>query len=273
MIEPTWEELVQREIDGENGPGDSARITQVMASHPDLRARYLEMQGAARALREMKEVEPPSGLTDDVLHAIRRQVASPPPGWLGTLRAAFGRQPALRYGFTFASGLAAAAVLVALAGQSPPLAGLDRSQLTGTILSDHRLDGLETVDRQLFALEGVRGEAVTKRGRDLVVAEVQIDSRRPIDVVVEFDGNVLSPLGFERSMGSGTDLVVDAGQVRVRHTGEGRYVLVLAVSERTPSPLRLKLTGEGLWFEKTLGTGPPATNLLGAGGVIESQGR
>ncbi len=255
MIDPTLEELLQREIDRENGPGDSAWLRQVMASRPDLQARHEAMQGVVRTLQEVEEVEPPPGMTDDILRLINQKRRSVPSraGWLATLRSAFGRQPSLRYAFTFASGLALGALAAAVVDQSP-FSRLDRPYFSGTILPDSRLGRLETVDRQRFTVEGVKGEATTKLGQDLVLVEIQIDASRPIDVSVEFDGNVFSPLGFERSEPSGTDVVLGGDRVRLRHAGEGRYRLALGVSQRVPTPLRLRLSGDGLAFERTLET-------------------
>lgn len=248
------EELLHREIDRATTAEESARVRELTANHPELKARYDDLVRLAHTLGRVGQVEPPPGLVDEVMRTVRgRPRPIPrPESWLGTLRTAFGRQPVLRYSFTFALGLALGVLVIAVAGRSS-LPRAFGTSMSGTILPDGRLDRLETVDRERFALGGLGGEVTTRVGDDRVLAEIRIDSGRAEDVVLEFDGSVFAPLGFERSGAEG-EVALGPHELRLKRAGEGRYVLVLGVSRHVSSPLRLVLSGDGGRLEKTLKT-------------------
>lgn len=256
MIEPRDEELVNREIDGENTPEESAELRARVARLEDVRACYDGLFAVARTLDRVKSLAPPSELTREVMQRLRQAPShAQTVSWLETLRAAFRRRPAFRYGLTFATGLALGALFLAFAGRSASLRWQDTSALSGTILPDGRLGRLETLDRAPLAGDGVQGEATIRMGSDFLLAEIEIDARRPVDLAVDFETGGVFPLAFERSGASDTDVVLGPRQLRLRHSGQGRYVLVLGgVGHGAPPPVRVTVTGEGLRLEKTLET-------------------
>jgi hypothetical protein len=255
MIDPRHDDLLEREIDGENSPEESAALRELIARRPEIAARYEQLAKLAQTLERVKRVEPPTGLVDEVLRRIRQRQAPAdrPVTWIDTLRAALRRQPALRYGFAFATGLALGVLVAALGGRSSPFPRLEGAPLSGTILPDLELARLETLSVARLDFDGVRGEATTKLGVGKVLAEIQLDSGRPLDLELGFDGNMLTPLAFQQT-GAGRDVVLGPHELRFRHSGGGRYALVLAVSGEVPPPLRLKLSANGVRLERTLTT-------------------
>lgn len=255
MIDPRHDDLLEREIDGENSPEESAALRELIARRPEIAARYEQLTTLAQTLARVKRVEPPAGLVDEVLRRIRQRQAPAvrPVTWIDTLQAAFRRQPALRYGFALASGLALGVLVMTLAGRSSSFPKLEGTPLSGTILPDAELARLETLSAERLDLLGVRGEVTTKLGFGKVLAEIQLDSRGTVDLEIGFDGNMLAPLAFQQT-GAGRDILLGPHELRLKHAGSGRYALVLAVSGQVPPPLRLKLSGNGVRLERTLTT-------------------
>jgi hypothetical protein len=265
MIRWKDDELLNREIEGENTAEESAALSGRLDREPDLRASHARLVALAQALREVKEEEPPPDLALDVLRSLRDK---PRPmarraGWIDILASTFAAAARPRPILTFASGLAVGALVTAFLVQSIGIHRLDRSELTGTILPPQRLGHLETIDRGRLELEGVRAEVTTKHGKGVVVAEMQIESSRAVDLAVEFDASTFTPLAFERRGGATTDVQLGGDRVSLSHAGAGRYVLVLGVREAVPSRLRLRLNGNGATIEKTLDTRAEKTNLSG----------
>jgi hypothetical protein len=257
------EELLNREIDGENSEDESAALAARLAGDPELRARHEVLARVAQALARARDVEPPRGLYEDVVRGIRAK--HPAVGrrfaWSDVTGALLGRAPALRYTLIFSSGLAAGLLMAALLGQSLRLPLLDGGKLVGTILPTHRLGSLEDVDRQTFELPGARGEIATKRGHGVVVAEIRVsEAERPVDLSVDLGGPAFSPLAFERTDGAGGDVTLAGGQWRLSHAEAGRYALLLGVRAAGPSRLRFRLSLGGATLEKILATGGETTN-------------
>ena len=265
MIRRKDDELLNREIEGENTAEESAALRERLGREPALRATHARLVALAQALREVRDEQPPPDLAEDILRSLRDRPrpAARRAGWIDILASTFASTARPRPVLTFASGLAVGMLVAAFLGQSLGLPRLDRSELAGTILPPDRLGPLETVDRDQFELEGARGEVTTKHGKGVVLAEIRIDSSKAIDLAVEFDASTFTPLAFERSGGGTADVLLGGDRVSLSHAGAGRYVLVLGVREAVPSRLRLRLSGNGASLEKTLDTRAETTNLSG----------
>jgi hypothetical protein len=251
------EELLNREVDGENTPEERAALEERLAREPELRARFERLRALVRALATVKAVDPPPLLGEDVLRLVNRiqREGRRRQSWLGTLGAAFGRTPALRYAYTFAAGIAVGVLLLALLGPTFLPLGLDRAHLSGTVLPESRRGQLQPVDRQELGLGGVSGVATIRRGSGIVLAEIAFRESEPVEVALEFDGKSFSLLAFERSGWTATGVSASLTDLRFRHVGTGRYAVVLGASEGPQPPLRLRLVGGQGRLERTLATG------------------
>jgi anti-sigma factor RsiW len=253
------EELVNREVEGENTADESAGLAARLAHDPELRALHEGLARVVRTLERVKDVEPPPGLSRDVLREIGdggTRVA-----WRGLRTSVFSRAPGLRPALTFASGLAAGLLVAGLLGPSLWLPHMDRSTLVGTMLPSRRLGRLEPVDRQAFKLEGARGDLTTQRGTGVVVAEIRVDAATAPELAIDFEGPALSPLAFEQSEGAGADIALGSDRVRLTHVGTGRYSVVLGVRGGIPSRLHLRLSAKHTTLEKILETGAENANF------------
>lgn len=250
------EELLQRELDGENTVEESAAIQKRLASDPGLRESYERLRRLHLALGRIGPADPPPGLAADVMRAVRSRAARAGGalGWLDSLRAPFVSRPAFGYALTLAAGILVGAVFVGFVAPPGLLARRD-GPAAGTILPSERLAEPKPLDRQDLAAEGIRGDVVTKQADGRVVAEIRLESEAPLDVRLGFETGALSLLGFERSRLAPGEVRLAPGEVRIEGAGTGRYVVVLGVQGPSASRLRLSLEGKGVRVEKTLEAG------------------
>ena len=246
------EDLVQREIDGENSPAESAELQRRIALDPQLEGSADKLLSLSRSLAAVPQEDPPPGFVADVMRAIRTKGARVTGGWIETWRAAFGRRPALGYGLSLAAGIVLGALAIGALG--PAALSTRDEAAVGTILPPGRLGSFREVDRQELASEGLRGEAVTRRGDRTVQAELRLESSKPVRLTLEFDANSFAPLGFGRSVAAEGDVVLEPGRVRIAHSGAGTYQVFLGTRSPKPAPLTLRVEGEGVFLERRLET-------------------
>lgn len=255
MSDFTHEELLQREIDKENTPEDSAALRRLIAVRPDLRESHDALQRLVNELGSLQEVEPPRGLVPDVMQAIRGKATAPRPsvGWSGMLPTALAWRPTFGHAFSLAAGLVAGALAVGWAGSSlfVPLEG---PSAVGTILPGGRLASLRVIDRQEISEGSLRGQALTRLADGRLVAEVRIDSGGPVNVTLEFDQAAFSAAGFERDGASLGETVLGGGRLRLLQSEKGQYVLILEPTGAARPPIRLRLETPGGFVERELRT-------------------
>ncbi len=245
-------DLIHREIDRENTSEQSAEFQRRIVEDAQFRAGYEKLQTLSRTLEAIGQEEPPTGLVADVMRALR--VRGEGRGrWLETWRSAFAKRPAVGYGLSLAAGIVLGAL--GFGALDPSALNIRDEAAVATILPPGRLGTFREVDRQELASEGLRGEAVARRGVQTVQAEVRVESRQPVLITVEFDAKALSPLGFGRSVAAEGDVVLEPGRVRIAHSGAGTYQVFLGAKSPGPAHLTLKVAGEGILIERTLRTG------------------
>lgn len=245
-------DLVQREIDGENTPEQSAELRRLMATDPGLAARHAELAALVRTLEAIGQEAPPAGLANDVMRAIRRG-AGATSGPLGAWRSVLARRPVLGHAVSLAAGVAMGILSVGLVEPSRFYAR--EGAVSGTILPADRLASFGQLDRQGLSAEGVQGEAITRQGDGELLAELRVDSRAPLKLTLEFDPSILAPLAFERGeVGEGA-VSLEPGRVRITHAGAGEYRFVMRRRRPAGTSLRLTVTGEGVALERSLAAG------------------
>ena len=256
MSRPEHDDLIQGEIDGVNPAAESARLKDLLASRPDLDARFGSLRRVSETLGQAERLDPPPGFVDGVMSAVRRRKPEKEarPGWLEVLRSLLTPAPLAACACTLLVG-------VVLGGLLPPDAGLfsrsERAALSGTALAHGRLGAPGSLDRRSIAREGVTGEAVTRIEEGLLVLDLELDATRPFDVNLDLDGTGLSPRSFSQDGPPSGDVVMAAGQVRFSHpAGRRRYNVSFGIGDPGGRPLRLRL-GDGEGWDLSLGREGP----------------
>jgi anti-sigma factor RsiW len=236
-----WE-LLHRAVDGEATEAESAELETRLAREPDLAASHRALQGVGRTLSEVGLVESPPELAGDVMRQVRQRPHSvAEQRGLSGLTGWVARQPGLALAASLAVGLLAGLLATGLSGRGA-LMSLDENTVSGTILPFGHLATLPVIDEIEIGGPGTGATVVTRRGSDVVVAEVRIRSPRPLDLTVELDSGTLRPRGFVSLEDLPTgEVALEEGLVRVRQAPEGHYLLTLAVLGPDPAPLRIRL--------------------------------
>jgi hypothetical protein len=251
MTEPADEALAHRELDGENTAEESAAFLTRIETEDGLRKRYLDLLWLKAALGRVGRAEPPAGLSAEIMRAVRGDAGEGGRSrWWEVLRAPFVRTPAFGYALATAAGILVGAFLGPLGahGRISP-----EGSAAGTILPEGRLATESHEERQSLVAEGLRGEVVAREREGKVLAEISLESDRPLDLALGFDSEAFSPVGFERRGVAAGSLGLAPGQVLIQGAGgSGLYTVTLMRLKATPWVLRLTLAGQGVNLRKVL---------------------
>jgi hypothetical protein len=149
-VNETLDDLIQRALEGEVTADERTRLEARLAAEPAARIRYDELSRAFEALGSVPLAEPPAGMRDEVMRAVRgaapawaaasaragRSMAAPRPARRAG-RPAFAW---LRIALPLAAGAAAALVLIANWQGSPWRTGGER--VSGTMSGLRSTDAL-----------------------------------------------------------------------------------------------------------------------------------
>jgi hypothetical protein len=234
------DDAIQREIDGENTPAESARLMEELRQEPEARARYDELLRLSSALDSLPAADPPPGLLESVMRAVRaiaRRTAAPPEGpWL-ILRAAFARRPVLGLGLSFAAGGLFALVL---AGLSQPGRLPEAREAVGTVLDRERLES-ELASRASLEADAVRAVVRLETAPNRLYVRMTVESGPPLRLAARWNARALRPLGFERGDGPADTVAIGSDYWRIEGAGGGEYVLTLEALEPAPPALSVRL--------------------------------
>lgn len=237
-LSPDDWELLHRQVDGETTEKESAELEERLAREPLLATSHRALLGLGRTLSQVGLVDPPPELARDVMRQVRqRPIAGARGGWLSEWVA---RRSALALASSLGVGLLAGLLVTSLFGRG--LRPLDGNSISGTLLPVEDLAALPILDEARLEAPGIRATAVIRRGRDLVVAELEISSDEPVDVTVEIDAKGLRPRGFEcigaEPVGGVT---IEPERVFIRQATAGRCLVNLAAQGPDPGSIAVRV--------------------------------
>lgn len=264
MIDEKYDELSHRALDGEATAEEAARLREYIAANPEARARHDDLENLFQMLASVGPAEAPPGAREELLRRLRevRQPATPPPsprpeesGWR-VAAAALRRRLTLSTAYAFAVGaIAGVAIFAAVQDHSATRSRLDDSALPGSMLPRNR-NAFQIVDQQRVALPGLQAAIRIRWAPGFVVAEVDVDSEQHAELVLEFDGKALSPIGFEQSRQGAGLISLENARVRLENAGQNHYVVVFSEEAGAGSDLVVKVLAGGSSREIPLRTRP-----------------
>lgn len=240
MSEPGREELLHAELDGTASAADSARLRALLEEEPETAARFEALRRASGELSRAERLEPPPDLLEDVMAAVRERphAVAARPAWVEALRGLLAPVPLAACAAALVVGVVLGALLPDGFGASPAV----RESLSGTALPHGRLGGPADAPPLPIRAEGVTGEATARLEGELLVVEVRLDARQPVEMRLTLDGAEARPRAFETIRPGGADVAMGSREVRFSHRdGEGRYRIALEVGPRSEGTLRLFL--------------------------------
>ena len=219
-----WE-LVNREIDRELTPPEQAELENCLNNHPQWGIRRDELVKLTELMSGSEEADVPPDMKEKILRALpdrrpRRSGVMVFRSRISGLQSRFN----LRYAYAFAGGIMVGAGLLAMVMRTgPALFPTDNGNLTGAIVLDSQSEksvrlNLVTIDR-----EGASGNIDVAVSERLVKMRLVIDSDRPVELTVEFEPDAMVVVGFDRSGSDNKPVSVDEHNIRLLHTGTGRY--------------------------------------------------
>ena len=256
-LSPADWELLHRDVDGEITEEESATLRERLAREPDLATSHRALVGLDRTLSHVGLVEPPAELARGVMRQVNAQRSSgAKEGWLLGLRALVTQRPALALASSLSVGLLAGLLVTGLSGQGPR--PLDGGSVSGTLLPFEDLAALPVMDEAQLEVEGIRATATLRRGRGLVVADLEIASVGPVDVTVDVNASGLRPRGFE-CLGDDPvgGVAIEPGSVHMRQATAGRCFVNLATTGNPPGPVAIRMRAGTDEAEATLRAHPP----------------
>lgn len=255
------------EIDGVITPDQSTRLRRYLDDNPDARIYLERLQRITSALDATPPAQPPHGAVERALDAIpfRTHTHSTgeihTPGFFSWLREALSWQP-LGYAAAVGCGAILGIVLYTTTTRTPLVTPfnypLDNSAFSGTMKTIDRMEGFAQVGSAGVQLDVVEGTFLLHRHEDdgLLVAEVDLHSDAPIEWELVYDQNDMSFDGFRRSSSSSSAVTADGSRARIRHEGDGRYLLFFSARSDTPPPIAVRVfAGNDLLFEDEISTG------------------
>ena len=190
-------------------------------------------------------------IADDVLRAVRTRAPEPRRGLREALRALVSPVPLAACAATLVLGV----VLGGLLPDESVLSGVDRSAVSGTVLPREKVSPSAILDRETLGREGVRGEAVVREEKGLLVLELDLDAERAVELRLDLGGAGLSLRSFTQEGTRAGELGMGAGQVRISHpAGKGRYRLTFVPGEPAGGSLKVRV-GDGESVDLTLARG------------------
>jgi len=112
MRDQILDDLIQHVLDGTASAADRVRLESRIAADPSARERHAEMSRVFRALGDVRLEDPPAGLNQSIMHAVRNSANA-------SSRAGRSRLPLARLFFPAAAGFAAGLLCFAALTTTP----------------------------------------------------------------------------------------------------------------------------------------------------------
>lgn len=235
MIEARHLELIHGEIDGCNSEAERAALREVLDGNPEAERLLRELTRMAQVLDRVEDLDPPASLKANILARIGPRAGTVRPGLRHLLRPP--RLRWLRYAYLAAGGLVLGFLLHHLAFDHGSRDLLP--WLTGTMARTEAATttgGPWTID-----LEAVRGTVHLVRHDSLTGVLVDLTAQRPVEIVLEYDGNEAGFRGFVQEPNSPV-VALHQQQDRVIVEGAGAHHYTILMQHRGKAATAVRLT-------------------------------
>ena len=207
-------DLIHGDIDGLNSPEEQRELLQRLDASPEARREHARMRALCELLDSAPECELPRGVRDSILAGLPRQPVRP--SAVNSSRPRRGRMGAVAVLAATVAGVAIMLVHV------PAPQQLDPSALAGTI-------GRPAAGTASLGLDtpGISGAISAQRHERGLTIDIDLHADRPISVVAASAGTPLELAGVLPQAGSPERVSESDGSIRVLHSGNQHYTLVL----------------------------------------------
>jgi len=208
-------DLIHGDIDGLNSPEEQRELLQRLEASPEARREHARMRALCELLDSAPACELPHGLRNSILAGLPR----PEPVRPAAVNSSRPRRGRLGAVAVLAATIAGVAILLV---RIPAPQQLDPSALAGTIggpAAGVASLGLDT--------PGISGAISAQRHERGFTIEIDLDADRPVSVVAASGGAPLELAGVLPQAGNPERVSESDGSIRVLHSGNQHYTLVL----------------------------------------------
>jgi anti-sigma factor RsiW len=195
MVPEYYQELIHAELDDRLADQQRAELSRYLLENADARQLRDDLRRLNAALAQIEPVEPPAGLQESIVQAVRFRVPvnRPQPAWLSSA------------GFRYAAAFVGGALVTTLAFQIglSHRSALDPADLTGTMTSPPHA--------ATVPLQQGRGSATVRETASGLVLEYDLTAGDPVRIVTRVTG------------APGADKSVARPQVELEVTPEGHW--------------------------------------------------
>jgi hypothetical protein len=254
MIEDRYIELMHKEIDGVCSEKERVELRAYLKESPEASRQYEQLVAIARMFSDIKELEPPPQLRENLLSAVfgkfgERKEREPSLSLIEVFRLTFNR----KFAYAFTAGLVVGICLFALLFRAvPSMVPGDLDHLYGTLATRERQADLFSADPIEFNLPEISGSLYIQHTSDKIVVTMNLSSESRVRIVFEYNDN----FRFEGLMALDNRdyaLMVTSNSVELTHIGSRNYVAVLKGPLTTRTAVDMKVFAEdNLLFEKAI---------------------
>lgn len=267
MIEKTYVDLINKEIDGVNSQEDSDKLKSYLAENPEAQDLYNDLLSVSSMLDKIDQIEPSPTLRRDILESLpqkkyaTKEKKDPLEGTGNVLKSLLPFQTVkfnFRYAYAFSAGLILGiTILFLFVDKIYQKTDLDISDLYGTMMHPGTSESLETADHAEINLDQVQGEIHLKYSEEIVLAELDLNTEREIEIVFEFDEHDISFNSFARLNNNENNLNIGKNRLRLSNIGDNKYIIIFHDKTESITPMNVKIFSSGdLLYERDISTGP-----------------
>jgi hypothetical protein len=242
MLEKKVLDLLNQELDGVNSEKERETVRKILQKKPQARKYFEDLQEMSLVLRRVKDVPAPTYLKARILTALpfpKQTVPArviPARSFLRELRSNLR----YRYAYMFAGGAVTGILLFTIFTGQPS----DTANMTGTMASNQPAALAES--RTDINLNEITGTIQARRFTSTVVTDFDLRVPQEVDVVVNYDRQVIQLDSFHPVSDAQGTLVVLEGQLRLTVAGQGKYQITFAGTPESRSPIAVRLFARGL---------------------------
>ena len=258
MTDEKYLDLLNREIDGVNSQKDSSKLKEYLVKNPEAQELYNELVTVSDVLKKVRVIEPSPNLRKNILNAIpsSKYAVKEKESSLKSLMSALFFRYKMQYAYAFVAGLMVGVVVYSFfaTDKHPPS---DLTTLYGTMLSPETSEGFQIADVVEIDLDEIAGTVTMKYSKGVVLAEVDLESQKETEIVLEFDENDIRFHSFGQLNSAKNEITVDKNSVGLTNTGENTYVIFFEDKTQSITPMTVKILSSGtLLSQNTVFTGP-----------------
>lgn len=254
MNEDSFNELMNKLIDGEATPAEREALEKHFVSNPKDAVRYQELEIVTRALDSVELVEPPEDLVRDVVSRLDRHEYSSNPdrGFTQRLAKVFHRSVTVRYASVFAAGVVCCFLVLTVASGLTGTGWFDYSGLYGTAVA--KFGGFEVTEEASFSVGTSTGSIIAKANDKTAIAKVEIESGSEAHFKLVFDRNELGFVSFQQEEETEGKFEVDSESITFNHSGTNTYKIVMKKKIDCGSYIDLTVDSDGQSYSTALST-------------------